>query len=110
MKSGFIILLILSITGRYKAQTTLLIGSGETYTTISGAYAACTNGAINYIIEIRSTYTNTEAKPITLGANTALSITIRPQAGVSAFTLGVVSGTETAIFSFTGGDNITIDA
>lgn len=109
MKSGFIILLILSITGRYKAQTTLLIGSGETYTTISGAYAACTNGAINYIIEIRSTYTNTEAKPITLGANTALSITIRPQAGVSAFTLGVVSGTETAIFSFTGGDNITID-
>jgi hypothetical protein len=108
-KTAFILLIILLGIKLCKAQTTLLVGSGETYTTISGAYAACTNGATNYIIEIRSTYTNTEAKPITLGANTALSVTIRPQAGVGAFTLGLVAGTETSIFNFTGGDNITID-
>ena len=93
----------------YRAQTTLLVGSAETYTTITGAYAACTNGATNYIIEIRSTYTNTEAKPITLGANTAASVIIRPQSGAGSLTLGLVTGTETSIFSFTAGDNITID-
>ena len=90
-----------------KAQTTLLVGSAETYTTIAGAYAACTNGATNYIIEIRSTYTNTESKPITLGANTAASVTIRPQSGVASLTLS--TATQSSVFSFTAGDNITID-
>ena len=92
-----------------KAQTIIPVGSAETYKTIATAYAACTNAATNYIIELRATYTNTESKPITLGANTALSVTIRPQSGVGSLTLGLVSGTETSIFSFTGGDNVTID-
>lgn len=91
------------------AQTIIPVGSAETYKTIATAYAACTNASTNYILELRTTYTNNEAKPIVLGSNTALSITIRPQSGVASLTLGLVSGTETSIFSFTGGDNVTID-
>ena len=110
-KFRFLILSLFSFVG-LRAQTTLLVGSGETYTTIAGAYAACTNGATNYIIELRSTYANTEAKPITLGANTALTVKIRPQSGVAAFAAGgatISTGTATSVFSFTAGDNITID-
>ncbi len=90
-----------------EAQTTLLVGSAETYTTIAGAYAACTNGATNYIIEIRTTYTNTESKPIALGANTAASVIIRPQSGVASLTLS--TATQASVFNFTAGDNVTID-
>ncbi len=93
-----------------QSQTTLYVGTGGgEYSTIASAYAACTGAGTNYIILIQTTYTNTEAKPITFAANVAGSIIIRPNTGVSAFTLGLVVGTETSIISFTGGDNITID-
>lgn len=105
MKKAVIIMAILIISRIATGQTLYTIGAGGSYATISAGYAAC-SGAQNYILEIRSDYV-LEALPISLAANPATSVTIRPANGV---TVNVVNSIAVnTIFSFTGGDNITID-
>ncbi len=99
------ILLSLNLT----AQTTLYVGTGGgEYSTIASAYAACTSAGTHYIIEVKSTYANSEAKPITFASNVAGSIIIRPHSSIVAV-LTITTGTAASVFSFTAGDNITID-
>ncbi len=103
-----VIVFILLSYNKSFAQTTLYVGSAETYTTIAAAYAACTSAGTNYIIEVKSTYANAEAKPITFAANTAASIIIRPHSTIASV-LTISTGSAASVFSFTAGDNITID-
>ena len=100
-----IVIAILFFSNIAYSQTTYTVGAGGTYTTIATAYANC-SAAQNYIIEIRSDYV-LEALPITLAANTATSVTIRPGTGVTVNLINAAA--VNTIFAFTGGDNITID-
>ena len=101
--------LLLSVTVNLHAQTTYKVGStGGTHTTIAAAYAACSTST-NYIIEIMPNYGTIEVAlgGITLGANTATSITIRPQAGNTSFAISTtIIG---AIFEINAASNVTID-
>ncbi len=103
-----VVIFFVIVTYLSSAQTTLYVGSAETYTTIAAAYAACTSAGTNYIIEVKNTYANAEAKPITFAANTAASIIIRPHSTIVSV-LTISTGSATSVFSFTAGDNITID-
>jgi hypothetical protein len=108
----YILVLITSIlffSVRVLSQTILYVGEGGgEYSTIALAYAACSGAGTNYIIEIKSTYTNTESKPIAFPSNVAGSVIIRPHSSISS-NLNISTATQTSVFNFTGGDNIIID-
>ncbi|MBI1838126.1 MAG: T9SS type A sorting domain-containing protein [Flavobacteriia bacterium] len=113
-KLFIIISLLLFCTAKSAATTTYTVGSsGDNYTTISAAYAACT-GATDYVLEIQSDYaynseTTTGANTITLGVltnkSTSNTVTIRPASGS---TLNF-SGTASSIFTLDGANWIIID-
>ncbi len=91
------------------AQTTLYVGAGAgEYSTIASAFSACTSAGTNYIIEIKSSYVNSETKPITFNSYNAASIMLRPHSSVSS-TLTLSTSSAVSVFNFTGADNITID-
>jgi hypothetical protein len=93
------------------AGTTYTVGATGTYSTIQAAYNACTAADV-FFIDIQSDYNFAgETLPISLGALTNKSasntVTIRPQTGVVS--LSMATSTGIAIFSFSGGDFVTID-
>lgn len=96
------------------ATTTFTVGaSGDNYTTIAAAYAACT-GATDYILELQSDYdynseTTTGTVTISLGTlankSSTNTVTIWPASGATLTFTGTVS----AIFTLNGADWVIFD-
>lgn len=96
------------------ATTTYTVGaSGDDYTTIAAAYAAC-SGATDYVIDIQSDYdyateSTAGTVTITLGALASKSstntVTIRPASGASLSLTGTVS----SIFTLNAATWVIID-
>lgn len=106
--------LFLAISYFSRSTTTYTVGaSGDDYSTIASAYAAC-SGATDYIIELQSDYaynteTTTGTVTISLGAlankSSVNTVTIRPASGVSLSFTGTVS----TIFTITAANWLIID-
>lgn len=80
--------------------------AGATHATILAAYTACNTAANTYTIQIQTTYVATvEASlPVVFGVRTNSGVLIEP---LGALTITGTTGAQ--LFSFTNGDNITID-
>lgn len=95
-----------------KDGTNTVIG---TYASIGSAYAAIPATLTQpYIIELKSGYTSgSESYPILLtakaGASAANTITIRPEAGVTAVTISGTTGSSSALIKLDDADWINID-
>jgi hypothetical protein len=89
------------------------VGPGQTYTTITAALAAVSNGvSSSVVLELQSNYTSAnETFPINIPSNSCFSasrtLTIRPAAGANG--LKIIDTSHVAAFYFNGASYVTID-